>query len=134
VARLGSDEVAVALVGADRAGALAAARRLARLLADERLALPDGSTFRVHAYYGIATSADLAFDEVAMLRAADHAMLAAKLAGPDEIGVAADDGDEDVEIVHPRTPVPPRLRDVRRSPSAAGTTGTRSVAVPRPAR
>ena len=134
VARLGSDEVAVALVGANRGGALAAARRLARLLADERLALPDGTAFRVHAYYGIAASADLATDEVSLLRAADHAMLAAKLAGPDEIGVAADSSDEHFEIVHPRTPVPGRLRDVRTPPSGVGTTGTSSTVAPRPAR
>ncbi len=130
VARLGSDEVAVALVGADRTGALQAARRLARLLADERVTLPDGSAFRVHAYYGIATSADLATDEVALLRAADHAKLAAKQAGVDEIGVAADESDERFEIVHPQS-VPARLRDVRRSPSDAGTTGTSPTAVPR---
>ena len=134
VARLGSDEVAVALVGANRGGALAAARRLAHLLADERLALPDGTAFRVHAYYGIAASADLATDEVSLLRAADHAKLAAKLAGPDEIGVAADTSDEHFEIVHPRTPVPGRLRDVRTPPSGVGTTGTSSTVVPRPAR
>lgn len=131
VARLGSDEVAVALVGADRAGALKAARRLARLLADERVTLPDGTAFRVHAYYGIATSADLASDEVTLLRAADHAKLAAKLAGPDEIGVAADESDERFEIVHPRTPVPGRLRDLRRSPSDADTRGRTPGADPR---
>lgn len=131
VARLGSDEVAVALVGANRAGALDAARRLARLLADERVTLPDGTAFRVHAYYGIATSADLATDEVTMLRAADHAKRAAKLAGPDEIGVAADDSDDHFEVVHPRTPLPGRLRDLRRSPSGSDTRGTTPGAVPR---
>jgi diguanylate cyclase (GGDEF)-like protein len=134
VARLGSDEVAVALVGADRSGALAAARRLARLLADERITLPDGTAFRVHAYYGIATSADLAMDEVSLLRAADHAKLAAKLAGPDEIGVAADTDGERFEIVHPRAPVPKRLRDVRRPPSDADRMDMTSTVVPRPAR
>lgn len=133
VARLGSDEVAVALVGADRDGALAAAQRLARLLADERLTLPDGTSFRVHAYYGIATSADLLTDQVSLLRAADHAKLAAKLAGLDEIGVAADTSDENFEIVHPRTPVR-RLRELRSRPSGAGTTDTSSGAAPRPAR
>jgi GGDEF domain-containing protein len=98
--RLGSDEVAVALVGANRAGALAAARRLSRLLQEERIALPDGRAFRVHAHYGIATSTDLPDgDDVALLRAADHAKLAAKLHGVDEIGVAADDSDENFEIV-----------------------------------
>ena len=86
VARLGSDEVAVALVGANRGGALAAARRLSNLLADEPLALPDGTAFRVHAYYGIAASADLATDEVSLLRAADHAKLAAKLQDPTRSG------------------------------------------------
>jgi diguanylate cyclase (GGDEF)-like protein len=100
VARLGSDEVAVALVGANRAGALTAARRLSRLLQEERIALPDGRAFRVHAHYGIATSTDLPDgDDVALLRAADHAKLAAKLHGVDEIGVAADDSDENFEIV-----------------------------------
>lgn len=86
VARLGSDEVAVALVGADRRGALAAARRLSRLLADESITLPDGRRFQVHAHYGIAT-AEAVTDEVAMLRAADRAKHAAKEHGTDEIGV-----------------------------------------------
>lgn len=130
VARLGSDEVAVALVGANRAGALQAARRLARLLADERVTLPDGTAFRVHAYYGIAASADLATDEVSLLRAADHAKVAAKLAGVDEIGVAADESDEHFDIVHPRR-VPSRLRDVRRSPADADMTDTTPTAAPR---
>ena len=101
VARLGSDEVAVALVGTDREGALAAARRLGNLLGDERIALPDGRTFRVHAHYGIATSTDVPADDAALLRAADHAKIAAKQAGVDEIGIAADDTDERFEIVHP---------------------------------
>lgn len=91
LARLGSDEVAVALVGADRDGALAAAQRLARLLADETVVLPDGRRFRVHAYYGIASAADLA-DDVSLLRAADHAKSAAKRKGPDGIGIAGSEG------------------------------------------
>lgn len=131
VARLGSDEVAVALVGANRSGALAAARRLAGLLADERVTLPDGTSFRVHAYYGIAASTDLPTDEVALLRAADHAKLAAKLSGIDDIGVAADGHDEAFEIVHQH---PNGNGSIRRSPSGGGMTGRSSVAVPRPAR
>lgn len=104
VARLGSDEVAVALVGTNRDGALAAARRLGQLLSDERIALPDGRTFRVHAHYGIATSSEVpAEDDAALLRAADHAKVAAKQAGVDEIGIAADASDEHFEIVHPNT-------------------------------
>lgn len=105
VARLGSDEVAVALVGANRAGALAAARRLARLLQEERIALPDGRAFRVHAHYGIATSTDLPEgDDIALLRAANHAKLAAKQHGVDDIGVAADDSDENFEIIETLPP------------------------------
>lgn len=97
VARLGSDEVAVALVGADRRGALAAARRLSRLLADESITLPDGRRFRVHAHYGIATS-ETVTDEVALLRAADRAKHAAKEHGQDEIGVV-DDTQDDPDFV-----------------------------------
>ena len=85
VARLGSDEVAIALVGADRDGAMAAASRLAELLAEEELHLPDGTRLEVHAYFGIATYPTDAEDEVELLRAADHAIVAAKRAGPDEV-------------------------------------------------
>ncbi|HEX9889478.1 MAG TPA: GGDEF domain-containing protein [Nitriliruptorales bacterium] len=85
VARLGSDEVAIALVGADRLGAVAAARRLADLLAEEELHLPDGTRLDVHAYFGIATFPTDAADEVDLLRAAEHAMTEAKRAGPDEV-------------------------------------------------
>jgi diguanylate cyclase (GGDEF)-like protein len=124
VARLGSDEVAVALVGADRRGALAAARRLSRLLADETVVLPDGRRFRVHAYYGIASAADLP-DDVALLRAADHAKLAAKQRGPDEIGIA---GPEDETEIAPDEPL------VSAPPSGVGTRGRSSAVAPRPAR
>jgi len=97
VARLGSDEVAIALVGADRRGALAAARRLSRLLADESITLPDGHRFQVHAHYGIATSESIT-DEVSLLRAADRAKHAAKEHGVDEIGVV-DDSHEQPDFV-----------------------------------
>ncbi len=100
LARLGSDEVAVALVGADRDGALAAARRLSAQLAEETVTLPDGQAFRVHAYYGCAASVDIP-DQMSLLRAADHARLAAKQHGPDEIGLAPDTDDAHVEIHHP---------------------------------
>lgn len=86
VARLGSDEVAIALVGADQAGALSAARRLSARLAEASFALPDGQQFQVHAYFGIAAYPEHGEDEVALLRQADHAVNEAKGRGPDEIG------------------------------------------------
>lgn len=112
VARLGSDEVAIALVGADRRGALAAARRLSRLLADESITLPDGRRFQVHAHYGIATSESLT-DEVALLRAADRAKHAAKEHGPDEIGVVheVDDAPEFLPAAEQRPNKIPRQSD-----------------------
>lgn len=85
VARLGSDEVAIALVGADEQGAVAAARRLAAMLADERLLLDDGRSLDVHAYFGIACFPEDAEDEVDLLRVADHAVTDAKGIGPDEV-------------------------------------------------
>lgn len=88
VARLGSDEVALALVGADEAGARAAALRLVQRLGEEPLTLPDGQSFQVHAYFGIACYPDHASEEVALLRAAQHAVAQAKGLGPDTIGVA----------------------------------------------
>lgn len=107
VARLGSDEVAIALVGADRRGALAAARRLSRLLADETITLPDGRRFQVHAHYGIATSESIT-DEVSMLRAADRAKHAAKEHGVDEIGVV-DDSDDQPDFVPAAEARPDRI-------------------------
>ena len=89
VGRLGSDEVAVALVGTDADGAMTAAQRLADRLAEEAIVLPDGTDFRVHAYYGIASFPAHAQDEVGILRAADHAKQTAKERGPDEIEVSS---------------------------------------------
>ena len=90
VARLGSDEIAVALVDTDEQGALAAARRLSTQLADEPITLPDGERFEVHAYYGVAAYPVHADDEVSLLREADAAVEDAKLRGPGEIGQAGD--------------------------------------------
>ncbi|MDX1621689.1 MAG: GGDEF domain-containing protein [Nitriliruptorales bacterium] len=87
IARLGSDEVAVALVGADKQGAMSAAQRLAARLTEETFTLPDGQPFEVHAYYGIAAYPDHGSDEVALLREADHAVQDAKKKGPGEIGL-----------------------------------------------
>lgn len=87
VARLGSDEVAIALVGADQDGAMAAARRLSACLAEESFALPDGQSFEVHAYFGIAAYPQHGEDAVALLREADHAVSEAKERGPDEVAL-----------------------------------------------
>lgn len=90
VSRIGGDEVAIALVGADPEGARAAAGRLGRLLADEELILPDGSSLEVHVYFGIATYPENAADEVRLLRAANHAVDAARHQGPDQVAVSTD--------------------------------------------
>lgn len=89
VARLGSDEIAVALIDADVRSAVMAARRLSERLAEESLALPDGSTFRIRVYFGISTFPDDGEDAVTLLRHAQHAVTEAKRRGPDEIGVAS---------------------------------------------
>ena len=103
VARLGSDEVAIALVGADEAGARSAAERLSKRLAEESFSLPDGQQVRVHAYFGIASaSTDADADAVGLLRAAGHAVSAAKERGPDEITTADEHAAEDPSTVHER--------------------------------
>lgn len=88
VGRLGSDELAIALVGADSDGAEAAAARLSALLAEETIHLPDGQTFQVHAHYGVATYPRHATDEVTLLRVADRAVAAAKRIGQDVVSIA----------------------------------------------
>jgi diguanylate cyclase (GGDEF)-like protein len=95
VARIGGDEVAIALVGASPDGARTAARRLGSLLADEELILPDGSSLEVHVYFGIATYPEHAVDEVRLLRAANHAVDAARSQGPDHVAVTTDVADPD---------------------------------------
>lgn len=90
VARLGSDEVAIALIGADEPGAVQAAKRLAARLGEEVITLPDGRRFQVHAYFGVACFPTHAQDEVALLRQADHAVADAKERGPDEVGLPGD--------------------------------------------
>lgn len=89
VGRLGSDEIAIALIGADAHGATVAARRLSSRLADESLTLPDGGRFEVHAYFGVATFPDDGEDAATLLRHANHALQDAKERGPDEIGIAS---------------------------------------------
>lgn len=86
--RLGSDEVAVALVGADRERARAVIDEVITRLHDEQVTLPNGERFEVHAAYGIARYPEDGDDEVTVLRAADRAKERAKIAGMDRIGTA----------------------------------------------
>lgn len=89
--RLGSDEVAVALVGADRERCRAVVDKIVTRLHDEQVSLPDGERFEVHAAYGIARYPEDGADEVAVLRAADRAKEQAKDAGMDRVGTATGD-------------------------------------------
>ncbi len=89
--RLGSDELAVALVGADRERCRNVVQRIVERLHEETVALPDGEQFEVHAAYGIARYPEDGDDEVTVLRAAERAKELAKQAGLDRVGTA--DGD-----------------------------------------
>jgi diguanylate cyclase (GGDEF)-like protein len=86
--RLGSDEVAVALVGEDRTRTRAVVDEIIGRLHDEQVPLPDGERFEVHAAYGVARFPEDGDDEVAVLRAADRAKERAKVAGMDRVGLA----------------------------------------------
>jgi diguanylate cyclase (GGDEF)-like protein len=86
--RLGSDEVAVALIGEDRARCRSVVDQVMERLQQEQVTLPDGDHFEVHAAYGIARFPEDGADEVAVLRAADRAKERAKAAGLDRVGTA----------------------------------------------
>jgi diguanylate cyclase (GGDEF)-like protein len=86
--RLGSDEVAVALIGDDRDRCRAVVDQVMARLQQEQVSLPDGDHFEVHAAYGIARYPEDGVDEVAVLRAADRAKERAKAAGLDRVGTA----------------------------------------------
>ena len=78
-ARIGGDEFAAVLPGADTAGALRAAQRVLRALAD---AIPtDEGTFEVGASIGIAVYPDNGADAAELLDHADQAMYRAKGSG-----------------------------------------------------
>jgi diguanylate cyclase (GGDEF)-like protein len=89
--RLGSDEMAVALIGDEQRRSRDVIDGIIRRLRDEQVVLPDGEHFEVHAAYGLARYPDDGDDEVAVLRAADRAKEQAKVAGLDKVGSA--DGD-----------------------------------------
>jgi diguanylate cyclase (GGDEF)-like protein len=86
--RLGSDEVAVALSGEDRARCQSVVDEVVARLHEEQVSLPDGERFEVHAAYGIARYPEDGEDEVAVLRAADRAKERAKSAGLDRVAHA----------------------------------------------
>lgn len=87
--RLGSDEVAVALVGEDRRQARRVVDAVLTRLKDEQVVLPGGERFEVHAAYGVARYPEDGEDEVAVLRAADRAKERAKAAGLDHVALAS---------------------------------------------
>jgi diguanylate cyclase (GGDEF)-like protein len=86
--RLGSDEMAVALIGDEQRRSREVIDGIIRRLRDEQVVLPDGERFEVHAAYGLARYPDDGEDEVAVLRAADRAKEQAKVAGLDKVGSA----------------------------------------------
>lgn len=86
--RLGSDEMAVALIGEEQRRSREVIDGIIRRLRDEQVVLPDGERFEVHAAYGLARYPDDGEDEVAVLRAADRAKEQAKVAGLDKVGSA----------------------------------------------
>ena len=87
--RLGSDEIAVALVGEDRERCRAIVEQVISRLHDEQVSLPDGERFEIHAAYGIARFPEDGEDEVAVLRAADQAKDRAKVGGLDRVDTAS---------------------------------------------
>jgi len=89
--RLGSDEVAIALVGGDRTRCRSIVDDIVARLHEEQVSLPDGDRFEVHAAYGIARYPEDGDDEVAVLRSADRAKERAKAAGIDRVGTAEGD-------------------------------------------
>ncbi|HSK21653.1 MAG TPA: GGDEF domain-containing protein [Egicoccus sp.] len=86
--RLGSDEVAMVMAGADRERTREVVQRVIERLHDEQVVLPDGEWFEVHAAYGLARFPEDGPDEVSVLRAADRAKERAKAAGLDHIASA----------------------------------------------
>ena len=86
--RLGSDEVAVALIGEDRDRIREVIDGIIQRLHDEQVTLPDGERFEVHAAYGIARFPEDGETVVGLLRSADHAKERAKQVGLDKAGIA----------------------------------------------
>jgi diguanylate cyclase (GGDEF)-like protein len=93
LARLGSDEIAVVFPGTDEPRCRDVVAAVVERLPSEKVRLPDGDHFAVHASYGIARFPEDGEDEVAVLRAADRVKDRAKPTGLDPIGVVRHDTD-----------------------------------------
>jgi diguanylate cyclase (GGDEF)-like protein len=91
--RLGSDEIAVALIGPDRDRCQEVVQQVMLRLHDELVSLPDGERFEIHAAYGIARFPEDGDDEITLLRAADKAKEQAKRDGLDHVAQAGGDLD-----------------------------------------
>jgi diguanylate cyclase (GGDEF)-like protein len=112
--RLGSDEVAVLLVGDDRARCQSVVASVIERLGHETVRLPDGQAFEVHAAYGIARWPEDGDDAISLLRAADRAKERAKAEGLDEVGQAR--GRDGEIVVTPLPDVGTDLEVGRRTP------------------
>jgi diguanylate cyclase (GGDEF)-like protein len=88
--RLGSDEVAVALVGEDRERCHRLADDVVTRLHEEQVSLPDGARFEIHVAYGVARYPEDGDDVVRVLRAADQAKERAKADSRAEAGSAGE--------------------------------------------
>ena len=88
--RLGSDEVAVTLVGEDRHRCHEIIEAVRTRLHDEQVTLPGGGRFEIHAAYGVARHPEDGDTAVAILRAADRAKELAKAAGLDHAASASE--------------------------------------------
>jgi diguanylate cyclase (GGDEF)-like protein len=86
--RLGSDEVAVALLEADQDRCQQVVAQVIARLHDEQVPLPDGERFEVHAAYGVARFPEDGSDTIAVLRAAERAKQLAKREGMDQVVTA----------------------------------------------
>jgi diguanylate cyclase (GGDEF)-like protein len=89
VCRYGGDEFAVLLVETGVDGARLIAERIRDSLRERRFLASQGLDVRLTASLGVATFPEHALDALGLLRAADHAMYAAKARGRDDVCVSA---------------------------------------------
>ena len=89
-ARYGGDELALILVETGREGSLIVGERLAHRMRGTRVPLRDGDAMGVTISVGVATIPESAEDLESLVDAADCALLRAKGAGKNRIGLGAD--------------------------------------------